>query len=84
MDKGYDYYIVEAFDQPWKAGNEGAVGAYWGLFDAHGDPKFRFHRHAALVPGMADLHLVRRDDHAAARLVDPGPDAAGARSLAIS
>jgi exo-beta-1,3-glucanase (GH17 family)/cellulose synthase/poly-beta-1,6-N-acetylglucosamine synthase-like glycosyltransferase len=42
MDKGYDYYIVEAYDQPWKAGNEGAVGAYWGLFDASGDPKFGF------------------------------------------
>jgi len=42
LDKGYDYYIVEAFDQPWKAGNEGAVGAYWGLFDANGIPKFSF------------------------------------------
>ena len=42
MDKGYDYYIVEAYDQPWKAGNEGAVGAYWGLFDAGGEPKFPF------------------------------------------
>ena len=42
MDKGYDYYLVEAYDQPWKAGNEGAVGAYWGLFDASGDPKFAF------------------------------------------
>ncbi|HUO91983.1 MAG TPA: glycosyltransferase [Rhizomicrobium sp.] len=42
LDKGYDYYIVEAYDQPWKAGNEGAVGAYWGLFDANGNPKFAF------------------------------------------
>jgi len=42
MDKGYDYYLVEAYDQPWKAGNEGAVGAYWGLFDASGNPKFPF------------------------------------------
>jgi len=42
MDKGYDYYIVEAYDQPWKAGNEGEVGAYWGLFDANGEPKFPF------------------------------------------
>ncbi|HKD22292.1 MAG TPA: hypothetical protein VKB71_09770, partial [Rhizomicrobium sp.] len=39
MDKGYDYYVVEAYDQPWKAGNEGAVGAYWGLFDANGNAK---------------------------------------------
>ncbi len=42
MDKGYDYYIIEAYDQPWKAGSEGMVGAYWGLFDAGGKPKFAF------------------------------------------
>lgn len=42
MEKGYDYYLFEAFDQPWKGGNEGAVGAYWGLFNAKGDPKFPF------------------------------------------
>ncbi|HEY5046438.1 MAG TPA: glycosyltransferase [Rhizomicrobium sp.] len=40
--KGYDYYIIEAYDQPWKARDEGQVGAYWGLFDASGDPKFGF------------------------------------------
>jgi exo-beta-1,3-glucanase (GH17 family)/cellulose synthase/poly-beta-1,6-N-acetylglucosamine synthase-like glycosyltransferase len=42
MEKGYDYYLIEAYDQPWKGGNEGAVGAYWGLFDAMGTPKFPF------------------------------------------
>ena len=42
MEKGYDYYLIEAYDQPWKGGNEGAVGAYWGLFDALGTPKFPF------------------------------------------
>jgi exo-beta-1,3-glucanase (GH17 family)/cellulose synthase/poly-beta-1,6-N-acetylglucosamine synthase-like glycosyltransferase len=42
MEKGYDYYLVEAYDQPWKNSNEGAVGAYWGLFDANGNPKFAF------------------------------------------
>lgn len=26
------YNIIEAFDQPWKIGNEGVVGAYWGLY----------------------------------------------------
>ena len=41
MQKGWDYYLIEAYDQPWK-GNEGAVGAYWGLFDAEGHPKFAF------------------------------------------
>ena len=38
----YDYYIIEAYDQPWKAGPEGAVGAFWGLFDADRVPKFGF------------------------------------------
>jgi exo-beta-1,3-glucanase (GH17 family)/cellulose synthase/poly-beta-1,6-N-acetylglucosamine synthase-like glycosyltransferase len=38
-DRGYDYYIIEAFDQPWKQAQEGAVGAYWGIFDAAGEPK---------------------------------------------
>ena len=42
MEKGFDYYLVEAYDQPWKAGNEGAVGAYWGLFEANGTPKVAF------------------------------------------
>lgn len=42
MEKGYDYYLIEAYDSPWKGGNEGAVGAYWGLYDANGNPKFGF------------------------------------------
>jgi exo-beta-1,3-glucanase (GH17 family)/cellulose synthase/poly-beta-1,6-N-acetylglucosamine synthase-like glycosyltransferase len=42
LDKGYDYYLIEAYDQPWKGGIEGSVGAYWGLFDANGTPKFAF------------------------------------------
>ncbi len=41
MDKGYDYYLLESYDQPWK-GDEGSVGAYWWLFDANGNPKFAF------------------------------------------
>ena len=38
--ENYDYYVIEAFDQPFKAVNEGAVGAFWGIFDAEGNPKF--------------------------------------------
>ncbi|MGQ0740861.1 MAG: glycosyltransferase [Alphaproteobacteria bacterium] len=41
-EHGYDYYIMEAYDQPWKADPEGAVGAFWGMFDAEGQPKFNF------------------------------------------
>ena len=38
--RGLDYYIMEAFDQPWKRNIEGSVGAYWGLYDAERHPKF--------------------------------------------
>jgi exo-beta-1,3-glucanase (GH17 family) len=31
---GWRYNLIEAFDQPWKRASEGAVGGYWGLFDA--------------------------------------------------
>jgi len=39
-EKGIDYNLIEAYDQPWKT-IEGSVGAYWGLFDnqTH-EPKF--------------------------------------------
>jgi exo-beta-1,3-glucanase (GH17 family) len=32
--EGWRYNLIEAFDQPWKRAQEGAVGGYWGLFDA--------------------------------------------------
>ncbi|MBA3012864.1 MAG: glycosyltransferase, partial [Proteobacteria bacterium] len=39
---GYIYYVMEAFDQPWKRRNEGSVGAYWGVYDVARQPKFPF------------------------------------------
>lgn len=38
--ENYDYYLMEAFDQPWKQQIEGWAGAYWGMFDAHRHPKY--------------------------------------------
>ena len=38
--RGLDYYLIEAFDQPWKIATEGRAGAYWGLWDAWRSPKF--------------------------------------------
>lgn len=38
-DRGIEFNIIEAFDQPWKT-REGSVGAYWGLFDASARLKF--------------------------------------------
>ncbi|MDD5754586.1 MAG: glycosyltransferase, partial [Methylococcales bacterium] len=34
------YYVVEAFDQPWKKSIEGSAGAYWGIFNADRQPKY--------------------------------------------
>lgn len=38
-ERGIDYNLMEAFDQPWKV-KEGNVGGYWGYFDAERLPKF--------------------------------------------
>jgi exo-beta-1,3-glucanase (GH17 family)/glycosyltransferase involved in cell wall biosynthesis len=35
-----EYYVMEAFDQPWKEAGEGRVGAYWGMFGADRNLKF--------------------------------------------
>lgn len=37
---GWDYNIVEAFNQPWKSHNEGVVGANWGLLTIDREPVF--------------------------------------------
>jgi hypothetical protein len=39
----YDYYLMEAFDQPWKTDVEGWAGAYWGMFDAERNEKYSLH-----------------------------------------
>ncbi|HLO75292.1 MAG TPA: exo-beta-1,3-glucanase [Magnetospirillum sp.] len=39
-ENGFDYNVVEAFDQPWKAKLEGTVGAFWGVVDVDRDVKF--------------------------------------------
>ena len=37
-----DYFLMEAYDQPWKQHEEGRAGAYWGMFDAARVAKFSF------------------------------------------
>lgn len=37
---GIPYNVIEAFDQPWKRRQEGAVGGYWGLYDNERGEKF--------------------------------------------
>ncbi|MES2205095.1 MAG: glycosyl hydrolase family 17 protein, partial [Pseudomonadota bacterium] len=38
-----NYYILEAFDQPWKVFLEGSAGAHWGVFDADRNVKYPIH-----------------------------------------
>jgi len=49
------YYIMEAFDQPWKTEFEGAVGAYWGVYNSRREPKFEFTRPIMPVPNWKML-----------------------------
>jgi exo-beta-1,3-glucanase (GH17 family)/cellulose synthase/poly-beta-1,6-N-acetylglucosamine synthase-like glycosyltransferase len=61
------YYVMEAFDQPWKAIQEGDVGSYWGVYNVDRVPKFEFtagivrvpewHMLAAISVGVAFLVL---------------------------
>jgi exo-beta-1,3-glucanase (GH17 family) len=38
--EGVEIFYFSAFDEAWKVGAEGDVGAYWGLWDKDGLPKF--------------------------------------------
>ncbi|HEX6572069.1 MAG TPA: hypothetical protein VF055_08585 [Steroidobacteraceae bacterium] len=38
--RGFDFNVIEAFDQPWKIPHEGTVGGHWGLYDREARPKF--------------------------------------------
>ena len=31
--RGLDYFVMEAFDQPWKTSFEGRAAGYWGIVD---------------------------------------------------
>lgn len=53
--EGWVYYLMEAFDQPWKARYEGAVGAYWGIYDVERRPKFSFDQPIVRVPAWQTL-----------------------------
>jgi exo-beta-1,3-glucanase (GH17 family)/cellulose synthase/poly-beta-1,6-N-acetylglucosamine synthase-like glycosyltransferase len=39
-ERHFDYYIMEAIDQPWKQAVSGRVEAYWGVFNADRQLKF--------------------------------------------
>ena len=48
-ERGTDYFVLEAFDQIWKT-NEGAVGRYWGIYNADRQAKFPFAAPVSSVP----------------------------------
>lgn len=39
-ERGWNYNLIEAIDQPWKRRLEGTVGGYWGMLTASLEPKF--------------------------------------------
>lgn len=50
--EGYSYFVIEAFDQVWKAtySHEGAIGAYWGVYNADRHPKFNLTGSIVAIP----------------------------------
>jgi len=56
--EGVTYYLVEAFDQPWKQTKEGSSGAYWGIFNADRQAKFEMHGDVFEMPDWQDWALV--------------------------
>ncbi len=76
QQRGLDYFVMEAFDQPWKTSFEGRAAGYWGMFDLDRQAKWSMtgpvqetpdwaHWAEASVLGavlMAGLLLSRRPD----------------------
>lgn len=58
LEEGYIYYIMEAFDQPWKMEVEGAVGAYWGVYDVDRNLKFPLSDPIVSVPHWKKLAVI--------------------------
>lgn len=55
--KGWNYNVIEAFDQPWKRVSEGAVGGAWGLFDKDRTDKKVFYGDVSNFPNYKLLAL---------------------------
>lgn len=55
--EGWNYNIIEAFDQPWKRVSEGAVGGFWGLFDKNRVDKKVFDGDVSNFPNYKPLAL---------------------------
>ncbi len=53
--EGTVYYVMEAFDQLWKVKLEGAIGSYWGVYDAEREPKFALTQPVVRIPNWHEL-----------------------------
>jgi exo-beta-1,3-glucanase (GH17 family) len=53
--EGFEYNVIEAFDQYWKARQEGSVGAAWGLLDASRTDKFELGKPVVAEPRWRTL-----------------------------
>jgi exo-beta-1,3-glucanase (GH17 family)/cellulose synthase/poly-beta-1,6-N-acetylglucosamine synthase-like glycosyltransferase len=40
-EQDVDYFVIEAFDQPWKMTEEGRAGSYWGVWTANREMKVK-------------------------------------------
>jgi exo-beta-1,3-glucanase (GH17 family)/cellulose synthase/poly-beta-1,6-N-acetylglucosamine synthase-like glycosyltransferase len=60
------YYLMEAFDQPWKAYQEGSPGSYWGVYNVNRTPKFAF---TAAIVRVPEWHILAAISVAVALLV---------------
>ena len=38
--RGLEYFVMEAFDQPWKTSFEGRAAGHWGMYDLDRQPKW--------------------------------------------
>jgi exo-beta-1,3-glucanase (GH17 family)/cellulose synthase/poly-beta-1,6-N-acetylglucosamine synthase-like glycosyltransferase len=56
--QGYDYFLLEAFDQPWKRSDEGEVGAYWGVYNVDRRAKFELRGAIQSIPNWQVLAAV--------------------------
>ncbi len=56
--EGLVYYLMEAFDQPWKSKLEGQAGAHWGIYNAAREAKFAFVSPIVPVPNWTGLATI--------------------------
>lgn len=56
--EGITYYLMEAFDQPWKRQIEGEAGSHWGVYNDEREAKFAFTSPVVPVPNWQSLAAV--------------------------